>query len=328
MRQCTLHRTVSVAILAQSCYLHAWRRSEVFIPQHHAPGAETEVDFGEVRVILNGAKTNCHQNSVSISRVELCDMGKRTTGLGFTALLFTGALLAGCHQDTNGPPVDGPEPTEERTYSNPSPEATPTQHVAEAEPGCRPARTAEDKALKPGLSFGQGSQPPQMDIHVTPIFKGQPDVEDITLSDHVDKSWLNKWSHKVNRHRLLLTVVQNPGSDARELGDDDLEKVTIRHSESPEDVIGLECDDPIPVSTKFVGERPADTDAHPTTMWEISSDADIASDPEQLITAWLDGDELNQLGAVHVIDQANDIFSSLGDTPSARKNLTFYYENR
>lgn len=167
-----------------------------------------------------------------------------------------------------------------------------------------------------------------MDIHVTPIFEGQPDVEDVTLSEHVGKSWLNKWSHEVDEHRLLLTVVQNPGSEARELNEDDLEKVTVRHSESPEDVIGLECDDPVPVSTRYIGERPADTDAQPTTIWEISSDTDIASDPEQLITAWVDGDELNQLGAVHVIDQANDIFASLGDTPSAQKDLAFYYENR
>lgn len=32
-------------------------RVEVFVPQEHAPGAEAEVDFGEVWVVLNGAKT-------------------------------------------------------------------------------------------------------------------------------------------------------------------------------------------------------------------------------------------------------------------------------
>ncbi|WP_026536953.1 IS21 family transposase [Arthrobacter sp. 9MFCol3.1] len=38
----------------------AGRRVEVFVPQEHAPGAEAEVDFGEVWVVLNGVKTKCH----------------------------------------------------------------------------------------------------------------------------------------------------------------------------------------------------------------------------------------------------------------------------
>jgi len=38
----------------------AGRRVEVFVPQEHAPGAEVEVDFGEVWVILGGVKTKCH----------------------------------------------------------------------------------------------------------------------------------------------------------------------------------------------------------------------------------------------------------------------------
>lgn len=37
----------------------AGRRVEVFIAQDHAPGAEAEVDFGEVWVILDGVKTKC-----------------------------------------------------------------------------------------------------------------------------------------------------------------------------------------------------------------------------------------------------------------------------
>ncbi|ADG76875.1 Transposase OS=Tsukamurella paurometabola (strain ATCC 8368 / DSM / CCUG 35730 / CIP 100753/ JCM 10117 / KCTC 9821 / NBRC 16120 / NCIMB 702349 / NCTC 13040)OX=521096 GN=Tpau_0221 PE=4 SV=1 [Tsukamurella paurometabola] len=40
--------------------VEAGRRTEVFIAQDHAPGAEAEVDFGEVWVILNGVKTKCH----------------------------------------------------------------------------------------------------------------------------------------------------------------------------------------------------------------------------------------------------------------------------
>ena len=40
--------------------VEAGRSVEVFVPQEHAPGAEAEVDFGEVYVVLNGVKTKCH----------------------------------------------------------------------------------------------------------------------------------------------------------------------------------------------------------------------------------------------------------------------------
>ncbi len=39
--------------------VEAGRRVEVFVPQEHAPGAEAEVDFGELWVVLNGVKTKC-----------------------------------------------------------------------------------------------------------------------------------------------------------------------------------------------------------------------------------------------------------------------------
>jgi transposase len=38
----------------------AGRRVEAFVPQEHAPGAEAEVGFGEVWVVLNDVKTKCH----------------------------------------------------------------------------------------------------------------------------------------------------------------------------------------------------------------------------------------------------------------------------
>ncbi len=40
--------------------VEAGRRVEVFVPQEHAPGAEAEVDFGEVWAVLKGVKTKCH----------------------------------------------------------------------------------------------------------------------------------------------------------------------------------------------------------------------------------------------------------------------------
>ena len=47
--------------------IEAGRLPEVFIPQEHAPGAEAEVDFGEVWVILAGVKTKCHMFTFRLS---------------------------------------------------------------------------------------------------------------------------------------------------------------------------------------------------------------------------------------------------------------------
>ncbi|QHK22585.1 IS21 family transposase (plasmid) [Pseudarthrobacter psychrotolerans] len=48
--------------------VEAGRRVEAFVPQEHAPGAEAEVDFGEVWVVLNGVKTKCHMFVFRLSR--------------------------------------------------------------------------------------------------------------------------------------------------------------------------------------------------------------------------------------------------------------------
>lgn len=48
--------------------LEAGRRVEAMVPQDHAPGAEAEVDFGEVYVILDGVKTKCHMFVYRLSR--------------------------------------------------------------------------------------------------------------------------------------------------------------------------------------------------------------------------------------------------------------------
>lgn len=53
--------------------LEAGRRVEVFVPQEHAPGAEPEVDFGEVRVTRAGVKSKCDMSTFSShTREKLC----------------------------------------------------------------------------------------------------------------------------------------------------------------------------------------------------------------------------------------------------------------
>lgn len=252
-------------------------------------------------------------------------MYRKSTLLALIGAVSAATLFAGCTAESNGPPVEGSESTEARTYSSPSPPPEPPKRTLAEKPGCRKANTAEEKATTPRLRSAQASQ---KDIRVTPIFTGSPDVDDITLSDHQGKKWLNEWSHDVDQHKLLLTVVQNPDEDFQALTDDDMEDVQIRHAETVDNAIGLKCDEPVQTSTRFIGEQPGEGRAHPTTMWEVSSDEDVASDPEQLLTAWIDGEELNQMGAVHVMDQANDVVASLGSIFPARRDLAFYYDNR
>lgn len=45
----------------------AGRRVEAFIAQHHGPGEEAEVDFGEVWVVIDGVKTKCHMFVLRLS---------------------------------------------------------------------------------------------------------------------------------------------------------------------------------------------------------------------------------------------------------------------
>ena len=61
------YSTVRNYVRARRPEIEADRRQEVFIPQEHAPGAEAEVDFGEVWVILAGVKTKCHMFTFRLS---------------------------------------------------------------------------------------------------------------------------------------------------------------------------------------------------------------------------------------------------------------------
>ncbi len=56
-----------VAKRRREILVEAGRVPEVFVPQLHAPGAEAEVDFGEVWVILAGVKTKCHMFTFRLS---------------------------------------------------------------------------------------------------------------------------------------------------------------------------------------------------------------------------------------------------------------------
>ena len=56
-----------VAVRRPQIDAEAGRQREVFIPQEHAPGAEAEVDFGEVWVMLAGVKTKCYMFAFRLS---------------------------------------------------------------------------------------------------------------------------------------------------------------------------------------------------------------------------------------------------------------------
>ncbi|MFG3044586.1 hypothetical protein ACGFZR_06610 [Streptomyces sp. NPDC048241] len=56
-----------VADRRKQVHLLAGRTPEVFIPQPHIPGAEAEVDFGDVHIILAGVPTRCYLFSFRLS---------------------------------------------------------------------------------------------------------------------------------------------------------------------------------------------------------------------------------------------------------------------
>ncbi|WP_435283015.1 IS21 family transposase [Streptomyces koelreuteriae] len=56
-----------VADRRKQIHLLAGRAPEVFIPQSHIPGAEAEVDFGDVHIVLAGVPTRCYLFSFRLS---------------------------------------------------------------------------------------------------------------------------------------------------------------------------------------------------------------------------------------------------------------------
>ncbi len=64
---------------------------EAMVRQEHAPGAEAEVDFGELWVMLAGVKTKCFMFAYRLSYATGTEL--QTTRLGMLKLWLTPGLL-------------------------------------------------------------------------------------------------------------------------------------------------------------------------------------------------------------------------------------------
>ena len=101
------------------------RRVEVFVPQEHAPGAEAEVDFGEVWVALNGVKTKCHMFVFRLSHSGKASIGftrRRPRKISWKA---TSKPASARSQDPSLPrpcsPAGTPPPCSSARSSSPAP---------------------------------------------------------------------------------------------------------------------------------------------------------------------------------------------------------------
>jgi hypothetical protein len=236
------------------------------------------------------------------------------TALGAAVLACAMASLAGCTSESNGPPIEGPDSTEERTYSSPTeePPAPPTT-PADA------CSTSGD-----GLRQPVWTDSGDVNVNLSPVFAGDPDMDDVSYDDTRADSYDN-YSEEFDPTRLLVVVLKQ--SDLP-LAADDLTDVEFQPAETESGA--TVCDDPLETDVRYIGTRDAGEDES-AAIWEISSDepfydtsdlAKVTLDVRQAhIEAWPDRFVKRQ---EHV---DNDGPRGPRRAP-AFEDLEFYYENR
>lgn len=251
-------------------------------------------------------------------------MRYRTATFGISAMIAA-ALLGGCTSEPNGPRVEGPESTAQQSDTASHEKPTPTSGSI---PDCRNARTAEWKMRHEAPPF-KPSSVGDIEMRVTPIFAGNPDVSDIRLENGINgDAQARKWTSDVDTNRVLLTVMTDATKPHSNIGHEDLESIRVR--KAPVDG-GSEhggCGEQVKVETRFIGTHTNEENGNPSSVWEVSSGDDIAMDPEGLFTALVGGTQLQQLGAARVHEDGDDIYASMGDTPASRADLAYYYDHR
>lgn len=238
------------------------------------------------------------------------------TTLRIAGAVCSVALLVGCTPEPNGPPIGGPDSTEERTYSRPTPSVPPQRTPQE---GCPYSAGDRDKSFPMQTSLGPVAH------QVIPVFAEEPDWENIGYG-------LNESAHSgdegMDPHKLLLIVVRGPQDSKGPLQAEDLEDFSIRPSEVPEASTTRVCEDPLPTSVRFIGENTPDEGSDPAGIWEITSDADIASGTEQVFAATIGGEDLFQIGVGDLRRPLSGGGNSLAERPPAVSDQQFYFENR
>ena len=179
---------------------------------------------------------------------------KKTT-LGFTALACVSVLLAGCTPESSGPPIEGPDSTEKRTYSS------PTQ-----EPPAPPTTPADACSISgDGLRQPVWTDSGDVNVNLSPVFAGDPDMDDVSYDDTRADSYDN-YSEEFDPKRLIVVVLKqsNLALKADDLTDFEFQRA---EAESPFKV----CDDPLETDVRYIGTRDAGDDES-ASIWEVSSD--------------------------------------------------------
>lgn len=179
----------------------------------------------------------------------------KKTALGCTTLACVMTLLAGCTPESNGPPIEGPEPTEKRTYSKPTqePPAPPTT----------PANACSTSG--DGLRQPVWTDSGDVNVNLSPVFAGDPDMDDVSYDDTRADSYDN-YSHKFDPKRLIVVVLKQSNLPLKA---DDLTDFEFQPAEA-EGTFSV-CDKPLETEIRYIGTRDAGDDES-ASIWEISSD--------------------------------------------------------
>lgn len=235
------------------------------------------------------------------------------TTLGFTALACVSVILAGCTPESNGPPIDGSESTEKRTYSKPGDE--------------QPAPTSTENACSvsgDGLRQPVRTDSGDVNVNLSPVFAGNPDMDDVSYDDTRADSYDN-YSEEFDPKRLIVVVLSR--SNLR-LKADDLTDFEFQPAEV-ESTYKI-CDDPLDTDVRYIGTRDAGDDES-ASIWEISSDEPFY-DNSNLARVTLDVRQAHIESWPDRYVKRQERVENDGPTEPRRipafDDLEFYYDNR
>lgn len=235
------------------------------------------------------------------------------TALGAAVLACALASLTGCTSESNGPPIEGAESTKKGTYSKPTEEQPPPTAAANA---C----SISGDGLREPVWTDSGD----VNVNLSPVFAGEPDMDDVSYDDTRADSYDN-YSEEFDPTRLLVVVLKQSNLP---LAADDLTDFEFQPAEAEPGT--KVCDDPLDTDVRYIGTRDAG-DGESAAIWEISSDepffdsSDLAKVTPDVRQAHIDAWPNRYVKRQEHVD--NDGPREPRRTP-AFEDLEFYYENR
>lgn len=222
-------------------------------------------------------------------------------------------LLAGCTPETNGPPVEGQESTEQRTYAKPTPERSALS---------TPANVCANSGA--GLRHPVWTDSGSINVNISRVFAGGPNMDDVNYDDTKGDGWEN-YSHDFDPKRLIVVALK---SSNLPLKGDDLTSFTFQRTERENGF--TTCEGPLDTDVRFIGTRDAG-DGLSASIWEVESDDDFF-DSDGFGRALLDIRQAHIEGmADRYVKRPERVESESATAPRrapAFDDLQFYYKNR